>query len=149
MCFHARTRSVLFVSGTGPAAGAKCSQGVWQLTTSLIDSLARLLAEPLAGIILGIVLAVGLFRLSKSSFARITPEASVEGLLFVSISLFARLAFATLALWGYKSISPDGFMPFALSLAGGFLVLFGFETVRYGGLLKGLSARAGAAKGGR
>ena len=96
---------------------------------------------------LGLLLAAILFRLSKSSFHRMTPEESVEGLLFVTISLFARLALVTVVLWAYKHFAPDGFTPFALSLAGGFLALFSFETVRYAGLLGKGRPRTDTAKG--
>jgi hypothetical protein len=40
----------------------------------------------------------------------------------------------TLALWLYKRYVPSGFKPFAFTLAGGFLVLYTVELVRYAGL---------------
>lgn len=56
--------------------------------------------------------------------------------MLATLLLIARLAAVTLAFWAYKSVAPTGFKPFAISLAGGFLVLYTFEVVRYSGLLK-------------
>lgn len=66
----------------------------------------------------------------------LTPESSSAGLALVAISLFGRLAVAMLALWAYKAHVPAGLKPFAISLAGGFVVMYTFELVRYAGLLK-------------
>jgi len=93
-----------------------------------------LLEHPGAGILLGVCVALALFGLSRASFRRITPEAAVEGLVYVSLALLARLAFVTVALWAYRHFVPSGFPPFALSLAGGFVVLYTVELVRYAGL---------------
>jgi len=93
-----------------------------------------LLEHPGAGILLGFLAALALFGFSRASFRRMTPEAAVEGLVFVALTLLARLAFATVALWAYKHFVPSGFPPFALSLAGGFVVLYTVELVRYAGL---------------
>jgi len=93
-----------------------------------------LLEHPGVGIFLGLAVAFALFRFSRSSFEYMTPESSVNGLLFVSVSLFARLGLATVLLWAYKYFVPHGLAPFALSLAGGFLVLYTVELVRYAGL---------------
>jgi hypothetical protein len=53
-----------------------------------------------------------------------------------ALSLFARLVVVTAVLWAYKTFVPSGFKPFALSLAGGFVVLYTVELVRYGRVLK-------------
>jgi len=64
------------------------------------------------------------------------PDDGGAGLAIAAASLFGRLAFATIVLWAYKHFAPSGFKPFALCLAGGFLVLYTFEVVRYAGLHK-------------
>jgi len=64
------------------------------------------------------------------------PDDASTGLALVAVSLFARLGAATAVLWAYKYIAPSGFKPFALSFAGGFLVLYTIELVRYAGLQK-------------
>jgi zinc transporter ZupT len=64
------------------------------------------------------------------------PDNASAGLAIAAVSLFARLILATAALWAYKFFAPSGFKPFALCLAGGFLVLYTFEVVRYAGLHK-------------
>jgi len=52
------------------------------------------------------------------------------------MSLFGRLAAVTVVLWAYKKYAYSGFKPFAFALAGGFLVLYAIEIVRYAGVLK-------------
>jgi len=56
--------------------------------------------------------------------------------MLASMLLIARLAAVTLAFWAYKTYIPTGFKPFAIVLAGGFLVMYTFEVVRYSGLLR-------------
>jgi hypothetical protein len=73
---------------------------------------------------------------SRSSFRRVTPENPTAGVAFAAASLFARLVAVTATLWAYKRYFPQGFKPFALCLAGGFLVLYTVEVVRYSGVLK-------------
>lgn len=58
------------------------------------------------------------------------------GLAIAAGSLFARLVVMTLSLWAYKRFFYEGFKPFAFALAGGFLVLYMVELVRYAGVLK-------------
>ncbi len=65
-----------------------------------------------------------------------TPENLSRGYLAVALGLFGRLAAATFVLWLYKTVAPGGFVPFALLMAGGFLVLYTYEAIRYSGLLK-------------
>ncbi len=60
----------------------------------------------------------------------------MEGMVIAAISLFGRLVVMTGSLWAYKHFVPSGFKPFAFSLAGGFLVLYAVELVRYAGVLK-------------
>jgi hypothetical protein len=96
-----------------------------------VSDIVDLLGNPAVGIILGLACAAGLFFVSRSSFSMVRPDDAGIGLALVSISLFGRLAVATLLLWGYKSVAPSGFKPFALSLAGGFFVLYTIELVRY------------------
>jgi hypothetical protein len=101
------------------------------------------LSQPLVGAILGLALGVALFRMSRSSFTRMTPDDPSRGLLIVSLGLFGRLAGATLVLWLYKTVAPAGFLPFALFMAGGFFVLFTYEAMRYSGLLRKPKAAGG------
>jgi len=54
--------------------------------------------------------------------------------MLTSMLLIARLALVTLVFWAYKSVAPTGFKPFAIVLAGGFLVMYTVEVVRYAGL---------------
>ncbi len=96
-----------------------------------MSDIVDLLGNPAVGIILGLVCAAGLFFVSRSSFSMVRPDDAGIGLALVAVSLFGRLAVATLLLWGYKSLAPSGFKPFALSLAGGFFVLYTIELVRY------------------
>jgi len=92
------------------------------------------LGNPLVGVVLGLVCAAGLFFASRSSFSLVQPDDASAGLALVAMSLFARLMAATAVLWAYKHFALSGFKPFAFSLAGGFLVLYTIEVVRYAGL---------------
>ena len=56
-----------------------------------------------------------------------TADDPARGLLAVAIALFARLAAATVVLWLYKTVAPGGFVPFALLMAGGFVVLYTYR----------------------
>ncbi|HET6352108.1 MAG TPA: hypothetical protein VFG89_08270 [Coriobacteriia bacterium] len=94
------------------------------------------MSNPFVAVVLGLLLATGLLFVSRASFKRIQPDAAMEGMVIAAISLFGRLVVMTGALWAYKRFIPSGFKPFALSLAGGFLVLYGVELVRYAGVLK-------------
>lgn len=98
--------------------------------------MTSLLANPFVAVLAGLLLAAGLLIASRASFKRIRPDAAVAGVAFAAISLFGRLAVATAALWAYKAFIPSGFKPFAFSLAGGFVVLYTVEIVRYSGALK-------------
>jgi hypothetical protein len=93
-----------------------------------------LLGNPFVAAALGLALAVALIAVSRASFGRIRPETAERDVALAALALFARLASATIVLWAYKTYVPSGFKPFALTLAGGFLVLFTVEAVRFGGL---------------
>jgi hypothetical protein len=56
------------------------------------------------------------------------------GVALMSMSLFARLLAATAALMGYQGVAPNGLTPFGFALAGGFLVMYLFDLVRFAGL---------------
>ena len=92
--------------------------------------------NPLVAAALGLVLAYVLLAASRASFRVVTPEASAAGLGLAALSLLARLGLVVLALWAYKHFVGSGFKPFAFTLAGGFLVLYTVELVRYAGVLK-------------
>lgn len=98
--------------------------------------IAQILENPFVGAALGLLFAAGLMMASRGSFKRIQPDAAMVGVALAAVSLFARLAAVTLALWAYKTYFPGGFKPFAFTLAGGFLVLYMIELVRYAGLQK-------------
>lgn len=106
------------------------------LSSALLHTAQNALNNPFVGALLGLLLAAGLMLVSRASFKRITAENAPAGMAFAALSLFARLAFVTAALWAYKHFFNSGFKPFALCLAGGFLVLYTVEVVRYSGLLK-------------
>ncbi len=109
------------------------SRGEKQLSTVFTNSIDAL-GNPFIAVLLGAGLAAGLLLTSRASFKLMNADNSSAGLALVAISLFARLAIATLSLWAYKSLSPEGLKPFALSLAGGFVVMYTVELVRYAGL---------------
>jgi hypothetical protein len=94
------------------------------------------LGNPYAGAVLGSVLAVAFLRASRSSVAVMKPGAEAAGLVLFALSLFGRLALATLLLWAYRHFAPTGFKPFALVFAVGFIVLYTLELVRFAGLSK-------------
>lgn len=104
--------------------------------TSALAHMARLLGNPIVASVLGLALAAGLLWNSRASFRAVTPENTSAGMAMAAISLFVRLAVATTALWAYKALVPTGLKPFAFSLAGGFLVMYTVEAVRFAGLHK-------------
>ena len=95
----------------------------------------KLLSQPITGAVFGLAIGVALFVLSRASFRRMTADDAQHGYHIIALSLFARLASATIILWLYKTVAPSGFLSFGLFLAGGFVVLFTFDAVRYSGLL--------------
>lgn len=94
------------------------------------------LGNPFVAIGLGLLAAAGLLAASRASFKRIKPDTAPADIALAAMSLFARLAAATIALWAYKTWATPGFKPFAFSLAGGFVLLYTIEIVRYAGLSK-------------
>lgn len=96
----------------------------------------RLLANPVVAALLGFAFAAGLLWTSRSSFRAVKPENASAGMAFAVLSLFARMVAATVVLWAYKEFVPSGIKPFGLSLAGGFLVMYTVEAVRFAGLHK-------------
>lgn len=82
------------------------------------------------------LLAFALIRTSRASFRLVRPDDAPVGLALAAGSLFARLVVMTLSLWAYKRFFVEGFKPFAFALAGGFIVLYTVELVRYAGVLK-------------
>lgn len=115
------------------------------MLSSALQYSARILENPVAAATLGILFAAALLVASRLSMRALTPDSGPVGLAIASVSLFARLAAATGAIWAYKRYFEPGFKPFALSLAGGFVVLYTLEVVRYSGTLKKRS-RVGASK---
>lgn len=102
--------------------------------TGIVDTAASLLANPLVAVCLGAALGVVLLLASRSSFGLMHSDDPARGMLFTAMLLPVRLGFALFALWAYKRIAPQGIVPFALSFAGGFVVLYTVELVRYAGL---------------
>ncbi len=105
------------------------------LSPALADSPFTLLGHPVVAAVLGIALGVGLLLASRSSFRTFTPDAPEAGLVYAAISLFVRMALAAGALFLYSRFVNDGFVPFAIGVAGGFLVLYTIELMRYGKVL--------------
>lgn len=101
-----------------------------------LSSALDILANPFIAVVLGLLAAAGLLAASRASFKRIRPETAPADIALAALSLFARLAAATIAMWAYKRFATPGFKPFALSLAGGFVLLYTIEIVRYAGLGK-------------
>jgi hypothetical protein len=104
--------------------------------SSALAHIVQLLENPFVAAALGLVLAFVLIRSSKASFRRIQPDDAAGGVAFAAGSLFVRLLVMTVSLWAYKKFVPEGFKPFAFTFAGGFLVLYMVELVRYAGVLK-------------
>lgn len=102
--------------------------------STLLAHITATLSNAFVGIALGLVLAAVFLWMSRSSMTMIRPGRAEAGVALAALSLFGRLAAATLLLWGYKALVPSGFKPFALAFAGGFLVMYTVELVRYAGL---------------
>jgi enoyl-CoA hydratase/carnithine racemase len=94
-----------------------------------------LLAQPVVAALLGTALGVGLLLASRASFRAFTPDAPEAGLVYAAISLFVRMAIAAGLLFVYYRFISEGFLPFAIGVAGGFLVMYTIELVRYGKVL--------------
>lgn len=123
------------VSHQGPLARARLTGGVSQLSVALVDNAVSLLGHPVVAAVLGSVLGVGLLLFSRASFRTMTPEAPEVGLALVAVSLFARMALAAALLFVYYRFISEGFVLFAVGVAGGFLVSYSVELVRYGKVL--------------
>jgi hypothetical protein len=96
-----------------------------------LAAIVQILENPFVAVAIGLLFAAGLIAVSRRSFTRIQPDAAMVGVATAAVSLFARLAVVTLALWAYKTYAYPGFRPFAFALAGGFVVLYAVELVRY------------------
>ncbi|MDF1542965.1 MAG: hypothetical protein RQ731_08375 [Anaerosomatales bacterium] len=105
------------------------------LSPALVDSVLALLGHPVVAAVLGIALGAGLLLTSRASFKAITPDSMESGLIFAAISLFVRMALAAAVLFLYFRFISEGFVPFAAGVAGGFVVLYTVELVRYGKVL--------------
>jgi hypothetical protein len=114
--------------------GTNCTRRS-QLSSALAH-IAQLLENPFVAAALGLLLAFLLLRASKLSFHSIDPDEAPIGVAIAAIWLFGRLVVMTLSLWAYKRFFYEGFKPFAFALAGGFLVLYAFELVRFARLQK-------------
>lgn len=93
-----------------------------------------LLEQHVPAAVLGLALGVGLLFVSRKGFQGITPEDPFRGLIVAAAAMFARLLASVLLLWVYKAVAPDGFAPFAIAFAVGFLVTYSVELVRFAGL---------------
>lgn len=105
--------------------------------SALSPALAHIVAaleNPFVAAFLGLLGAAALLLASRASFKRVQPETAPIDIAIAAVSLFARLALATIAMWAYKQYLNPGFKPFALTLAGGFVALYTLELVRYAGL---------------
>lgn len=100
-----------------------------------MDSVLTLLAHWAVAAVLGVGIGAALVLSSRASFKAMTPENPEAGLALAAVSLFARMAIAAGVLFAYRHFVPDGFVPFAAGVAGGFLVLYAIELTRYGRVL--------------
>lgn len=94
----------------------------------------QVLADQVVALIAGTALGFVLFAASRASARLVRPDNPSAGMALYALSVFARLAVATGILWAYKTLAPAGFTPFALTFAGGFLVFYTIEVVRFAGL---------------
>ena len=101
-----------------------------------VQHIVRILENPVVSAAIGLALGYILFSISKHSFRHVSAGNAEKGVAIAAASLFGRLVVATAALAAYKRLFEPGFKPFALCLAGGFLVLYSVEIVRYSGVLK-------------
>lgn len=124
--------ALLAVSRLAPGTRASCKGRV--PLDPMLANILHALEVPAVAIVSGLVLAAAMLAASRGSFRLVTPEHTQSGLALAALALFARLALATAILWAYKSFAPLGIKPFAITFAGGFLLLYTFELVRFSGL---------------
>lgn len=117
------------------------------LSPALVDSVLALLGHPVVAGVLGIAVGAGLLLVSRASFSTVSPDDPFRGLVIAAILLFARLAFATLAIVAYQHFVPAGFAAFGIMLAASFLVMYLVELVRYAGLHRYARPAAGSRDG--
>jgi hypothetical protein len=116
------------------------------LLATLAQTLGRQLSEPVIAAVLGLLAGVGLLVFSRLSFRVMRPEAPEVGLALSMLMLLVRMALVVLLTLGFRAVAPAGFVPFALSMAGGFLVGYTVELLRYGKLLPARTALKGPAR---
>lgn len=97
--------------------------------------LGAVLAQPLVAMALGLVAGVGLLVASRLSFKVMRPEAPEVGLALSALLLLTRMGLVAGILLGYRAVAGTGFVPFAITMAGGFLIAYTIELLRYGKLL--------------
>jgi len=115
----------------------------------LVDELLSLLSQPHIAVLLGASLGVGLLLFSRASFRGVTAEDPARGIMFAAIGVVLRLALSALLLWAYRTVAPEGFTPFAVALAVGFLATYTIELVRFAGLHRYARPRSNTGVGGR
>jgi len=93
------------------------------------------MGHQVVALVLGVGLGAGMLIVARLSTKTITPETQHTGLVIVAGSLFVRLAVAAASLFAYRHFFPEGFILFAIGLAGGFLVLYTVELLKYSGIL--------------
>lgn len=106
-----------------------------ELLATLAHNLGRLLSEPLFAAVLGFAVGLGLLVFSRLSFRVMRPEAPELGLALSVMMLFFRMALVATILVAYRAVAGPGFVPFAMSMAGGFFIGYTVELLRYGKLL--------------
>jgi hypothetical protein len=93
--------------------------------------LGRLLSDPVLAVLLGLAAGVGLLALSRLSFRAMRPENPEAGLALIATLLLVRMAIAGCVLVAARLVAGSGFLPFAISMAGGFLCAYMYELVKY------------------
>ena len=93
--------------------------------------LGRLLGDPILAAFLGLATGVGLLVFSRLSFRGMRPQNPEAGLAIVVVLMLVRMALAAGVLLAVRAVAGFGFLPFALSMAGGFLCAYMYELVKY------------------
>jgi len=104
--------------------GARGVEGKGQVT-EILTALQGLLSTPwiavLLGLTLGVVLVAPLFWTSRL----LTAKNADLGTFVVMAVVFGGLIVSLGVMWGYRFVTPDGFVFFGPSVVGGFVVTLG------------------------
>ena len=102
-----------------------------ELLATLPQTVGRLLSDPVFAVLLGLAAGAGLLVISRLSFRAMRPANPEAGLAVIVLLMFVRMALAAGILLAVRAVAGSGFVPFAISLAGGFLCAYMYELVKY------------------